>query len=326
MSDVSIDEKQHDIDEILNDDIDVESNEQEETDDTEITIENNSYQICSGETLNCKEVYKIAAKENTKVVVFVGPAGSGKTTIETSIYQLFQNTPIGNMYFAGSTTLQGYEQRSFYTRTKSQRDSPATLRTNLESDNPFLHLRVWQSERDMIHNFMFADLSGEVFEAHIGRINDVKKDFYYMDRANYIIGVLDGKRLQNKRKIQSTVSGIIELIRTFCDAGLINEECILQIVFSKYDLLSQITDVEQVISKVKKQIEKRLDGLFINIEYFNIAAMPEVTDSFAVGYGLQDLMYSWIKNRNSKSVRKKVELVELSEFDKLYNKFLGVKE
>lgn len=329
MNELTVDKNQENIDEILNDEIDIEKSEKEENvieDDAEIILPITDYQICSGEALSCKEVYQIAAKENTKMVVLVGPAGSGKTTIETSIYQMFQNSPVGKLFFAGSNTLQGYEQRAFYTRIKSKRNYPVTQRTSLESEYPFLHLRLWQSERDLINNFMFADLSGESFEAHIGQIAAVKEDFGYMDRADYIVGVLDGKRLMDRRKVQSTVAGVIELVRTFYDAKLISEECILQIIFSKYDLLETIPNVEEIISKIKNQVEKRLKGMFCNIEFFKVAAMPDNTEKFPISYGLNDLMHSWIKNRNNRFIRKKTKFVELSEFDRLYNKFLGVEE
>lgn len=329
MSELITDNKQDDINEILNDDINVENDEKEESERKDgeiITAPITEYQICSGEALSCNEIYRIAAKESTKMIVLVGPAGSGKTTIETSIYQLFQNNPVGKLYFAGSSTLQGYEQRSFYTRIKSQRDLPATQRTSLESDHPFLHLRLWEYERDLIHNLMFADLSGESFTEHIGQIDAVKEDFSFIDRADYIVGVLDGTRLTNKRKVRSTVEGVIELVRTFYDAELISEECDLQIVFSKYDSLATVSDAEQLVSKVKKQVEKRLEGMFRNVEFFEVAAMPDNIEKFPIGHGLERLIESWLKNRNNKLVRKNPEFAELSEFDRLYNKFLGVKE
>lgn len=47
------------------------------------------------------------------MIVLVGPVASGKTTMETSLYQLFQNSPVNDFCFAGSYSLQGFEQRAF---------------------------------------------------------------------------------------------------------------------------------------------------------------------------------------------------------------------
>ncbi|MFR8599056.1 MAG: TRAFAC clade GTPase domain-containing protein [Clostridioides difficile] len=60
------------------------------------------------------------------MLIFIGPAGSGKTTIETSLYQLFQKSSVGGYYFAGSNTIQAYESRSFYTRIRSKEIVPST--------------------------------------------------------------------------------------------------------------------------------------------------------------------------------------------------------
>lgn len=76
------------IEDILSDEIDLE--------DSDSTEESNSessdaiYYLNSGEALNSKETYEITAREKTKLVVLAGLAGSGKTTIETSLYQMFQ--------------------------------------------------------------------------------------------------------------------------------------------------------------------------------------------------------------------------------------------
>lgn len=183
------------IEDILSDEIDLE--------DSDSTEESNSessdaiYYLNSGEALNSKETYEITAREKTKLVVLAGLAGSGKTTIETSLYQMFQKKTVGGFYFAGSNTIQGYEQRAFFTRTKSRGTTPTTQRTSLEIGRSFLHLRLWERETDEFCNLLFADLSGEAFETHIGRVDEVKQDFPFMDRADYFVGVLDGEMINN---------------------------------------------------------------------------------------------------------------------------------
>lgn len=319
------DNEQDRLNEILNDDIDLEEGNGNTDLEEELVVYDDRYQINAGDALNCKEVYQIAAKEQTKMVVFTGPVGSGKTTIEASIYQLFQRAPVDKLYFAGSKTIQGYEQRVFFTRLSSKGNKPETPRTSRNSDNVFLHLRIWQSDRERYNNLLFADLSGESFETHIGQVEQVKTKFAFIDRADYIIGVLDGVLLQDKRKIQSTVTGMCELIRTFYDAELINEECVLQVVFSKCDKLYELENARQIIDRVKRLVEGRLKELLSRIEYFEVAAMPEKVDKVEIGYGLKEMLYSWIGKRQLlKKNKEKIPFHELSEFDRLYNKFLGV--
>lgn len=313
------------IEEILSDDIEIGSDIVEDRLEAEIPTTN--YYFKSGDALECGEIYEIASKEKTKMLVFVGPAGSGKTTIETSLYQLFQKSSVGDYYFAGSNTIQAYESRSFYTRIRSKEITPSTQRTSLDMRRVFLHLRLFDSKNSEIENFLFADLSGELFDSHIANTNETKEDFPFIDRAKYIIGVLDGALLKNKRKKNSTVESMLELVQTLYDADLINNECILQIVFSKYDLLAGLDNVDELLKNIKDRIKLRLSPLFLHIEFFNIAAMPKDINTFPIGYGVEELLKSW-KERHS-CIKKNVlfdEQQNLSEFDKLNRKILGAIE
>lgn len=316
------DERIDKIDEILNDEIDIDVNREGEK--AESSFLQDKYQINSGEALNSSEIYRIAAKESTRMIVLVGPVASGKTTMETSLYQLFQNSPVNDFYFAGSYSLQGFEQRAFYTRIKSKGNEPTTQRTSLEDNQAFLHIRLWNRNNNMINNLILADISGEAFTNHIGQIDEVKKSFPFIERADYVVGVIDGEKLCNKKTRNSIVPEMIEMIRTFWDAELIMDGCVLQIVFSKYDLFSKIENHDLILEKIKQQIVARLSELFMDIEYYNVAAMPSTIDEFSVGYGLEDLLQGWVRKYVRKSSRKMEEpFDELTEYDRLYYKFLG---
>lgn len=322
---MEIDEKNEEIEqiiEILNDDIDIDVMREDE--DAELFLSNDKYQIYSGEALNSSEIYGIAAKESTKMIVLVGPVASGKTTMETSLYQLFQNRPVNDFYFAGSYSLQGFEQRSFYTRIKSKGNEPQTQRTSLEDGQAFLHIRLWNKGNNVISNFILADISGEAFTNHIGQIEDVKISFPFIERADFIVGILDGEKLCNRKTRNSTVSEMVEMIRTFWDAELITDGCALQIIFSKYDIFSKVDDRDSILKKIKQQIAARLSEWFTDIEYYNVAAMPNTVDEYCVGYGLENLLRGWVRKQSSKGAMKMEEpFSELTEYDRLYYKFLG---
>lgn len=319
---MDIDEKNEGLDAILSDDIDIDTNQEELEQENPLTQE--KFRVRSGAALSMTDIYKIAAKESTKMIVLVGPVASGKTTLETSLYQMFQNNPVKDLYFAGSNSLHGFEQRAFYTRIKSKGNEPQTQRTNLEDRHAFLHLRLYNSNKDIISNLVLADISGEAFTNHIGQVDEVKKSFPFIERADYLVGVIDCEKLCAKRTRNSTISEIIELVKTFWDAELIMDECILQIVFSKFDILAEIEDFDSILEKVKKQITTRLAESFKKIKFYNVAAMPPVVDKFSIGYGLDLLLQDWVKKHISKcSVKMGKSFDELSEYDRLYCKFLG---
>lgn len=316
------DERIDKIDQILNDEIDIDVNQEGE--EAEFSSLQDKYQINSGEALNSSDIYRIAAKESTRMIVLVGPVASGKTTMETSLYQLFQNSPVNDFCFAGSYSLQGFEQRAFYTRIKSKGNEPTTQRTSLEDNQAFLHIRLWNRNNNVISNLILADISGEAFTNHIGQVDEAKISFPFIERADYVVGIIDGEKLCNKKTRNSIVSEMIEMIRTFWDAELITDGCVLQIVFSKFDLFSKVENHDLILEKIKQQIVARLSELFMDIEYYNVAAMPSTIDEFSVGYGLEDLLQGWVRKHVRKSSRKMEEpFDELTEYDRLYYKFLG---
>ena len=316
------DERSDKIDQILNDEIDIDVNQEGE--EAEFSSLQDKYQINSGEALNSSDIYRIAAKESTRMIVLVGPVASGKTTMETSLYQLFQNSPVNDFCFAGSYSLQGFEQRAFYTRIKSKGNEPTTQRTSLEDNQAFLHIRLWNRNNNVISNLILADISGEAFTNHIGQVDEAKISFPFIERADYVVGIIDGEKLCNKKTRNSIVSEMIEMIRTFWDAELITDGCVLQIVFSKFDIFSKVENHNLILEKIKQQIVARLSELFMDIEYYNVAAMPSTIDEFSVGYGLEDLLQGWVRKHVRKSSRKMEEpFDELTEYDRLYYKFLG---
>ena len=315
------DERIDKIDQILNDEIDIDVNQEGE--EAEFSSLQDKYQINSGEALNSSDIYRIAAKESTRMIVLVGPVASGKTTMETSLYQLFQNSPVNDFCFAGSYSLQGFEQRAFYTRIKSKGNEPTTQRTSLEDNQAFLHIRLWNRNNNVISNLILADISGEAFTNHIGQVDEAKISFPFIERADYVVGIIDGEKLCNKKTRNSIVSEMIEMIRTFWDAELITDGCVLQIVFSKFDIFSKVENHNLILEKIKQQIVARLSELFMDIEYYNVAAMPSTIDEFSVGYGLEDLLQGWVRKHVRKSSRKMEEpFDELTEYDRLYYKFL----
>ena len=316
-------ESQDNFNDILNDKVDI-GNEPDKDERSSLALPD-TYQINSGEALSRDKFYTIAAKESTKMLLLLGPVASGKTTIETSLYQLFQEKPVENYYFAGSRSLQGFEQRAYYTRIKSKGSLPDTPRTKVDEEPTFLHLRLWNRDNDATTNLIFWDISGEAFSENIGKVDSVKKEFSFAERADFVIGIIDGEKLCNKKTKNSVVSEIIQLLRTFLDSGVLGEGCVLQIVFRKYDLLIKEENYAEIIERAKDQINGYLEELSANIEYYCVAAMPSSAKDIQVGYGLSELLQRWCKKREYISwvPKKLTDFENLSEYDKLFFKYNG---
>ena len=91
-----------------------------------------------------------------------------------------------------------------------------------------------------------------------------------------------------------------------------------------YPLVSVIMPVYNVAEFVAEAIKSVLSQTYSNIEFYNVAAMPKVVGEYNVGYGLKELLESWIENRTYLNSNKKEEPFDsFSEFDKLSIKFKG---
>lgn len=327
MADEKNDTVNKDVNSILNDEIEV----NEILNDTGIELNTDggasgTYKLPSGNALSLKELYEITALEDTKIVILVGPSACGKTTIETTIYQMFYDGTVNGYYFAGSRTIQAYEYRSFNTRVKSRQNLPSTPRTSRGTQDIFLHLRLWNEKAQKYTNFLFADLSGEHFESQRADTDSMKKNFAYIKHADYIIAVVDGDLISTKKTRNSTFDSIAEILRTMVEAEIINSKTNLQAVISKYDIVSERAsadaNIENYIRNIGSKLEQRLG---FNIMFQNIAAMPNDSSKYKIGYGIEDLMASWCtkSRKNIRSYDNAKDLEINSEFNKLHRKLLG---
>jgi len=274
-----------------------------------------------GEALSMRDTYSVIAKERTKLIIVVGPSESGKTTLETSLYQMFLDGQLNNYYFAGSKTLQGYEERAFYTRISSGRTKPDTPRTSNGIQEQFLHLRIYDTETEEYCNLLFADIAGEDYENCIANTKEMKKRFPYFKNADFFVAILDGAQMGNKAKQHSIPENLKQLFRTIVDADLCKKESVLQIVTSKYDIMDSEDDNSKDILSYLRRTEARLkqyfQQYFTAVEFVNTAAMPKVKGKYQCGFGVDTLLNTWC---HKNTIPLKVEVNKKEVFDSEFNK------
>ncbi len=316
-----------DVSEIINNELQINTDDRILTNDKQMNSGDDSiYHLPSGRDLNINETYSITAKESTKVIVLVGPSACGKTTIETMFYQMFHKGAIGDYYFAGSNTIQAYENRSFYTRTRSRRTEAITPRTN-RGTQEFLHLRTWNYKIDRFQNYLFADLSGEEIVSNIGNTQAILENYSYFSVADYIVAILDGEIMIDKRKQKSAFEQIAQLLQTIYDSGVITNRTKLQLVISKYDIVDEkIEEFTPYINRRVFEFENRLKKYIEKIDFYYVAAMPTTKEKFSMGYGLEQLMLSWCTQVYTPNIITDKKITVSTEFDKLQEKLLGAGE
>jgi len=185
-----------------------------------------------GKALTFNEAKFFKRTDNPAVVVFAGFFKSGKTTLISSIYEMFQNFSFAEYMFAGSKTLAGFESRCFWSRKKSNLKEPDTARTLLIDTDRYLHLRLFNSQTYKIQNILFSDLSGEMFEDAM----DMAGYFYNEEQHKlllpyYFILLIDCKEMISQSPENIIQDNLFLLDRCF-DEGIVNNKTAIDILFS----------------------------------------------------------------------------------------------
>lgn len=311
-----------DVYNLISDDIEVSNSE----DLKEDGIRKGYLPLPSGRALSLQETYSVMASENTVFVILIGPSECGKTTIETTLYQLFQRSKVSGFLFAGSKTIQGYEERSFYTRVNSKQEVATTPRTSRGLQEIILHLRLFDENKNQKINYLFADLSGEEVQVHLANVNSLTQNMPFIRRANIYTFILDGERLVSKYQRNGVIEEASMMIRTIFDAGLYSKLIKVQLVISKYDIIEARNDdnTKQFIEKSLNELQILISKYINDISFHNVAAMPN-EGSLEVGFGLDSLLSSWeyIPSYKQMDTKYSVNYSLKSEFNKLFHKLEG---
>lgn len=315
------------VSQILNDEVNVVDGIVSIEKQNSIEADEKYIDMLSGEALSIQDTYSVMAKEKTRLIVVIGPSESGKTTLETALYQMFQNGQLENYYFAGSKTLQGYEERAFLTRINSGRTKPDTPRTSTGIQEQFLHIKVYNVEEETCYNLLFADIAGEDYSNCIANSDEMKRQFPYFKNADFFVALLDGNQIRDKAKRHSIPENLKQMFRTVVDADLCKDGSVLQIVTSKYDLIDADLENSEELLKYLAQNETSLNKYFAKyfsrVEFVNIAAMPCVKGKYQCGFGVDTLLKSWCKkNILSFKIERTSKKNLTAEFNKLSYKLL----
>lgn len=300
----------------------------EEVEPFNIEDQNDIFNLPLGEALSVEDTYPITSRDKTKLIVLAGPSECGKTTLITTLYQLFHKGPIDELYFAGSQTIKGFEQRAYNTRTNSGMNNPKTPRTRLGSLDSFLHLQLWNRENQKKHTLLLTDFSGEDFKNARANVELMKEDFSLIMRADFLILLIDGDSITQKDKRFSAVQTTQELLTTIKNAGILRRNTQICFVISKDDIVKMRCKEDPSLNNFVDGIADKLKNKFTDIEneikFYNVAAMPEDTTIVSVGYGINALIKDLTKESEICTNNIFLEQKELeSEFNKFYQKTLG---
>ena len=323
MSEEEIDDKQADEDndvENIKDDLESGGDSKEEVKDHQ--------DLPRGSALTMEEAYKITSYKEVKFILLAGKSNSGKSTLVTTLYHMFNLGPFAGHWFAGSETLLGFEQRAFNLRTASFKSDPDMPKTRVGILDSILHLRLFDSRRKTDKDLLITDLSGEDYGRVIGNVDAAKSEYEISKRADFVVVLIDGKLLSQKTSRNRAEQESLQLLQTFLDAKLVGKNSRVDIVISKYDLillsLKEDPSLNQFINNLKTKFKSRFESCLRNLRFLDIAAMPENSvDHVEAGYGLEDLISYWMVDEYE-DVRSQPLILSnnQSQFDLFTNRFI----
>ncbi len=247
----------------------------------------------TGKELDESGAQKLEVARPVRLVVIAGPVGCGKTTLLTSLYELFQWGPVSGYSFAGSSTLPAFERRCYFSRTASERTEPDTERTPF-GEVRYLHLRVCPEDLSREIDFLFTDVSGETFER--ARDSTVEcQQLTFLRQTDHFLLLMDSEKLTVKQRRWEVAHDSTTLLRSCLDSGMLAANCLVNVLWTKFDYFERASAVEHArfLTHVEEEVRTEFGSRVGRLSFSRIAARPTQVDNLQFGYGLPELLSYW---------------------------------
>ncbi|HEX3628089.1 MAG TPA: hypothetical protein VH280_21975 [Verrucomicrobiae bacterium] len=256
------------------------------------------YQLPLGTALNESQAQSMAADRAVRLIVTAGAVDCGKTTLLTTVYELFQSGPVRNAQFAGCETLPAFEQRCHLSRADSENDKADTGRTVYDGPRPeYLHLKLHNTaEEDSHTDFLFTDVSGEMFE-YARNSPDECKRLTFLLRASHLVVFLDCEKAVQPDRRWGMVQDAKSLLQSCLDSNMIPKECYVTVVWAKTDYFKADKNtqaVEQFVAGVERDFTARFGSRLKHFKFHSAAARPTRFPNLKMGFGVKELLADWV--------------------------------
>ena len=262
----------------------------------------------SGEELTLEECSALMGNFGAQIIVIAGESESGKTTVLSCVHELFRRGPYAGYLFARSRTLRAFERVCHESRVDSGQQTPDTKRTQIEEDARFFHLAVRRITLETpTRHLLISNISGEDFrEARTSSVEASKMD--YVRHADHFVLILDGERLANPRTRAVARRHAQDILRRFTQLDMLGKNSLVDVLFSKWDVLQPILDSAQEASSdsaanqlqeflvdTKQQFEQQFGPKLGRLRFFEVAARPHQVANVTEGHGMEEVFCSWIE-------------------------------
>jgi hypothetical protein len=250
-----------------------------------------------GKALSIADASHIVRSTGAPIVLLVGAAESGKTTLIASLHDCFQWSTFNNYHFAGSDTLIGFEERCFDSRKVSGAREPATIRTNKADGIQLYHLKLRSNLKTPIRNLLLADLSGETYEEAVNSAQAMR-ELFIITRADHFVLLVDGEKLQTIETQAYTRTNILLLMRRCFEQNMLKANARVDVLLTKWDIVLKQTsqaDANKLLSDFKGLVEKEWGAKLGRLNIQQIAARPHYSSNLPLCYGLDQVFSRWVE-------------------------------
>lgn len=223
-----------------------------------------------GDALNDDNINDIITDVIPKLIVIVGFAGYGKSTMIGSLYHyLILGGNIDKYELIDSDTFVGFERRVALRRLKEGKLHSAVQRT-LRGDNYYLSLDLNNGNKNL--KIIISDKAGEVYDDYKNSKVKAKADIA-LQRADNILLLVDSTELFDGVKRNKSEEAILDLVENIS----INDKTCVSVVFTKIDLIGNKDSFETICDEMIRGIESILKRSITKKYFINSKQVPTIT-------------------------------------------------
>jgi len=251
--------------------------------------------LSSAAKLTIPEATRILRQRQCKVIAVIGPHDAGKTSLIASMFDLFQEGPVGGVEFASSKTLHAFELACHDARCTSNRAIPHSERTKHGEGIKFYHLDVRGAAAKEGMTLILGDRAGETYRKATDAVEDAH-EFCEVDRADSLTILVDGERLLDSAARHDVRSDIELIVQALVEAEVVLHKPRVALALTKIDAVQKSPHAgraERDFDNILKSLRSIFAGNFTCIEPFKVAASPKFTN-FKRGYGISELLNFWL--------------------------------
>lgn len=256
----------------------------------------------SAEQLDLEGASAVLRASTSRMIAIVGPLEAGKTSLLASLYDLFQVGHVGDICFAGSSTLHAFERACHDARSASRRAMPIMERTK-RGHVQFYHLDVVGPSYDSKVALLLADRAGEEYREAVDDIANTAR-FSEVGRADTITLLVDGKRMTDSADRHNVIAGATDMLQALIEGGASRAGQRLGVVLTKIDIVRASKHQERVhndFMRLLATLKSRFATTFPEIRDFEVAACPADT-TVPRGTGVPALLDYWLQPRAAAAI------------------------